>query len=66
MQWIFASKNGKIPQNLNSNEIEQLYNGFMSHMGQSYELMLASYNTYASRCLSDKQKRESGIELVGP
>jgi len=35
-------------------------------MVSSYDKIKTKFNTYAAKCLSDKQKRECGISLVAP
>lgn len=38
----------------------------MQTLVASYEKMKGKFNTFAAKCLSEKQKRESGLLLVAP
>jgi len=47
-------------------ELEQLYNGFVKRLINSYDKLKTKFNTYAAKCLSERQKRECGLALVAP
>ena len=38
----------------------------MSTLITSYEKLKGKFNNFASKCLSDRQKRESGLILIAP
>jgi len=38
----------------------------MQALVNSYEKLKGKFNTFAAKCLSEKQKRESGLILVAP
>lgn len=38
----------------------------MTTLVTSYEKLRGKFNSFASKCLSDRQKRESGLILVAP
>lgn len=38
----------------------------MQALMASYEKLKGKYNTFAAKCLSERQKRESGLILVAP
>ncbi len=43
-----------------------IYNGYMQTLMSSYEKLKGKFNSFAAKCLSEKQKRESGLILVAP
>ena len=47
-------------------ELEQIYNGFVKRLVNSYDKLKTKFNTYAAKCLSEKQKRECGLALTAP
>ena len=65
-EWIFGMENGAMARDANSIELEQLYNGFVKRLVNSYDKLKTKFNTYAAKCLSEKQKRECGLALIAP
>ena len=65
-EWLFSDENGMMSTNVNSQEIEDLYNGYIQQLVASYEKLKTKFNTYAAKCLSEKQKRECGLTLIAP
>ena len=59
-------ENGVMARDANSAELEQLYNGFIRRLVNSYDKLKTKFNTYAAKCLSEKQKRECGLALIAP
>ena len=59
-------ENGAVARDANSVELEQLYNGFLRRLVNSYDKLKTKFNTYAAKCLSEKQKRECGLGLIAP
>ena len=59
-------ENGAMARDANSIELEQLYNGFVKRLVNSYDKLKTKFNTYAAKCLSEKQKRECGLALIAP
>ena len=51
---------------INTLEMEELYNGYIQQLVASYEKLKTKFNTYAAKCLSEKQKRECGLALIAP
>jgi len=43
-----------------------IYNGYMQTLIGSYEKLKGKFNNFAAKCLSERQKRESGLILVAP
>ena len=46
--------------------MDQIYNGYMHALVGAYDKLKGRFNTLAAKCLSEKQKRESGLVLVAP
>lgn len=65
-EWIFGDESGVLARDANTIELEQLYNGFVKRLVNSYDKLKTKFNTYAAKCLSEKQKRESGLALIAP
>ena len=65
-EWIFGMENGAVARDANTIELEQLYNGFVKRLINSYDKLKTKFNTYAAKCLSERQKRECGLALVAP
>ncbi len=51
---------------LSADEVDKIYNGYMEALIGSYDKLKGRFNTFAAKCLSEKQKRESGLLLVAP
>ena len=51
---------------VNIQEMEELYNGYIQQLVNSYDKLKTKFNTYAAKCLSEKQKRECGLVLTAP
>ena len=51
---------------LSADEVDKIYNGYMEALSGSYDKLKGRFNTFAAKCLSEKQKRESGLLLVAP
>lgn len=65
-EWLFADESGQIAQDVNLSEIEIIYNGYMQQLIGAYEQLKTKFNTYALKCLSERQKRECGMALTAP
>merc|ERR1712060_676910 len=65
-EWLFSDDNGQMASDVNLHEMEELYNGYIQQLVSSYDKLKTKFNTYAAKCLSEKQKREYGISLVAP
>ncbi len=65
-EYLFSNDRGELADDINASEIDQIYNGYMQSLVSSYEKMKGKFNTFAAKCLSEKQKRESGLLLVAP
>ena len=65
-EYLFSNDRGEIADDIDTNEIEQIYNGYMQALVNSYDKLKGKFNTFAAKCLSEKQKRESGLILVAP
>ena len=59
-------ENGAVARDANSAELEALYNNFLRRLVNSYDKLKTKFNTYAAKCLSDRQKRECGLALIAP
>ena len=53
-------------EDIDVNEVDQIYNGYMHALIGAYDKLKGRFNSLASKCLSEKQKRESGLVLVAP
>lgn len=53
-EWIFGMENGAVARDANSVELEQLYNGFIKRLVNSYDKLKTKFNTYATKCLSER------------
>jgi hypothetical protein len=53
-EWLFADESGQIAQDVNLNEIEIIYNGYMQQLIGAYEQLKTKFNTYAQKCLSER------------
>lgn len=53
-------------EDVDHTEVDMIYNGYMQTLIQSYEKLKGKYNSFATKCLSERQKRESGLILVAP
>lgn len=51
---------------LDADEVDKIYGGYMEALVGSYDKLKGRFNTFAAKCLSEKQKRESGLLLVAP
>lgn len=51
---------------LDADEVDKIYSGYMEALVGSYDKLKGRFNTFAAKCLSEKQKRESGLLLVAP
>jgi hypothetical protein len=51
---------------LDADEVEKIYSGYMEALVSAYDKLKGRFNTFAAKCLSEKQKRESGLLLVAP
>ena len=58
--------NGNTAKDANTGELELIYNGFVKRLVNSYDKLKTKFNTYAAKCLSEKQKRECGLALTAP
>ncbi len=47
-------ENGAVARDANSVELEQLYNGFVRRLVSSYDKLKNKFNTYATKCMSEK------------
>jgi len=65
-EWIFGMDNGALAHDANSAELQQIYSGYVKRLVNSYEKLKTKFNTYAAKCLSERQKRECGLALVAP
>ena len=43
-----------------------IYNGYMQALISSYDKLKGKFNSFAAKCLSERQKRESGLIFVAP
>lgn len=65
-EYLFSNERGEIADDIDSQEIDMIYNGYMQALIGSYEKLKGKFNAFASKCLSERQKRESGLILVAP
>jgi hypothetical protein len=65
-EYLFSNDRGEIADDIDSQEIDQIYTGYMQTLIASYDKLKGKFNTFASKCLSERQKRESGLILVAP
>jgi hypothetical protein len=63
---LFSNERGEIADDIDSTEIDMIYNGYMQTLMGSYEKLKGKFNSFAAKCLSERQKRESGLILVAP
>ncbi len=65
-EYLFCNQRGEITEDIDPVEVDQIYNGYMQILSQSYEKLKGKFNAFAAKCLSERQKRESGLILVAP
>ena len=65
-EYLFSNERGVIADDINTQEIDSIYNGYMQTLINSYDRLKGKFNTFAAKCLSERQKRESGLLLVAP
>ena len=53
-EWLFTDENGQMAGDVNTQEMEELYNGYIQQLVASYEKLKTKFNTYAAKCLSEK------------
>lgn len=63
---MFSNEKGEIAEDIDNEEIDEIYNGYMQTLICSYEKLKGKFNNFAAKCLSERQKRESGLMLVAP
>lgn len=51
---------------MTATEVDSIYNGYMLALAGAYDKLKGRFNNLAAKCLSEKQKRESGLVLVAP
>jgi hypothetical protein len=51
---------------LEIHEIEALYNKNLQEFINSYDIVKQRFSTYAAKCLTEKQRRECGMNLSAP
>ena len=65
-EYLFCNEAGELADDFEAGEIDQIYNGYMQSLISSYDKLKGRFNTFAAKCLSERQKRESGLLLVAP
>lgn len=66
-EYLFSTgENGEIAEDIDASEVDQIYNTYMQALTSSYDKLKGRFNTFAAKCLSEKQKRETGLLLVAP
>ncbi|CDW80262.1 serine [Stylonychia lemnae] len=65
-EYLFSNEKGEIADDIDAEEIDQIYSGYMQALMTSYEKLKGKFNNFAAKCLSERQKRESGLLLVAP
>ena len=65
-EYLFSNDRGEIADDIDCQEVEQIYSGYMQALVNSYEKLRGKFNVFAAKCLSEKQKREAGLILVAP
>ena len=53
-EYLFANKYGEISENINSQEINQIYQAYMQSLIDSYDRLKSKFNQFHTRCLSEK------------
>lgn len=51
---------------IDASEADAIYGEYVAALNASYDKLKGRFNTFAAKCLSEKQKRESGLLLVAP
>lgn len=65
-EYLFSNERGELAEDIEASEVDIIYNMYMNALVQAYDKLKGRFNTFASKCLSERQKRESGLLLVAP
>ena len=65
-EYLFCDDNGEMIDDINSKDVDQIYDDYVRVLTGMYERLRGKFNHFASKCLSEKQKRESGLVLTAP
>lgn len=65
-EYLFADKYGEVTDQIDKHEINQIYMAYLQSLIDSYERLKVKFNQFQMRCLTEKQKRESGLIAAAP
>ena len=65
-EYLFANKNGEINAQIDTKVINAIYASYMQSLVDSYERLKIKFNQLQTRCLTEKQRKEQGLNLVAP
>jgi hypothetical protein len=61
-EFFFADEFGELPQMLDLQEVDQLYNEYIRVMTCMHERLRSVYNTYITRFFDEKLRKEHALE----
>lgn len=53
-EYLFSNEKGEIADDIDTEEIDQIYSGYMQALINSYEKLKGKFNNFAAKCLSEK------------
>lgn len=65
-EYLFADKYGDISSDIDTREVNAVYLSYMQSLIDAYDRLKSKFNQLQTRCLSEKQKRECGVDRVAP
>jgi hypothetical protein len=60
--FIFADEEGQLPQLLDLQEVDQIYNDYIRVMTCMHERLRSVYNTYVSRYFDEKLRKDNLLQ----
>ena len=60
--FIFADEEGQLPQLLDLQEVDQIYNDYIRVMTCMHERLRSVYNTYVTRYFDEKLRKENKLQ----
>lgn len=53
-EYLFSNERGEIADDIDSTEIDMIYNGYMQTLMTSYDKLKGKFNSFAAKCLSER------------
>ena len=61
-EFFFADETGELPDLLDLQEVDQLYNDYIRVMSCMHERLRSTHNTYVTRFFDDKLRKEHSLQ----